>query len=59
MRGEEIRRIQHRLVELGFGPLDVDGVFGPDTDAAVRRFQAARGLDADGIVGPRTRGALG
>lgn len=59
MRGEEIRRIQRRLVELGFGPLDVDGIFGPDTDAAVRRFQAARGLDVDGIVGPRTRRALG
>lgn len=58
MQGEEIRRIQRRLVELGFGPLDLDGIFGPATDAAVRRFQAARGLDVDGIVGPRTREAL-
>jgi peptidoglycan hydrolase-like protein with peptidoglycan-binding domain len=59
MQGEDIRRIQRRLLRLGFGPLDVDGIFGPDTDAAVRRFQAARGLDVDGIVGPRTREALG
>lgn len=59
MQGEDIRRIQRRLVRLGFGPLDVDGIFGTDTDAAVRRFQAARGLDVDGIVGPRTREALG
>ncbi len=59
MRGEEVGWIQRRLVELGFGPLDVDGVFGPDTDAAVRRFQGARGLDVDGIVGPGTRAALG
>jgi murein L,D-transpeptidase YcbB/YkuD len=58
LRGEEVRWIQRRLLELGFGPLDVDGVFGPDTDDAVRRFQGARGLKVDGIVGPRTRRAL-
>ena len=59
MQGEGMRGIQRRLVQLGFGPLEVDGIFGPDTDAAVRRFQAARGLDVDGVVGPRTRDALG
>lgn len=59
MQGENIRHIQRRLVALGFGPLDVDGIFGPQTDAAVRRFQGARGLAVDGIVGPQTRAALG
>jgi hypothetical protein len=59
MRGKKIRRIQRRLVALGFGPLEADGVFGPKTDAAVRAFQQARRLAVDGIVGPKTLAALG
>jgi Putative peptidoglycan binding domain len=58
-RGSRIRRIQRRLNALGFGPLEVDAIFGAQTDAAVRRFQQARGLEVDGIVGPLTLAALG
>jgi hypothetical protein len=38
--------------------VEVDGEFGPDTDAAVRSFQASHGLEVDGEVGPETWGSL-
>jgi peptidoglycan hydrolase-like protein with peptidoglycan-binding domain len=39
------------------GP-QIDGIFGPVTDAAVRGFQDALGITVDGIVGPVTWRAL-
>jgi peptidoglycan LD-endopeptidase CwlK len=58
-KGEGVRMIQTRLVALNlFGEKDVDGFFGKKTQAAVKKFQAMKGLKADGIVGPLTRVAL-
>lgn len=39
--------------QIGAG-LDMDGIFGPKTDRAVRNYQRSKGLTVDGIVGPKT-----
>lgn len=59
-RGPAVEDVQKRLLMLGFdlGPTGVDGVFWGATLAAVRHFQAARGLAEDGVVGDETWSAL-
>jgi cell wall-associated NlpC family hydrolase len=39
--------------------IPADGIFGPQTHAAVLAFQRAHGLEVDGVIGPITQGALG
>ena len=58
-RGEEVRRIQQKLTNLGYFTSAIDGIYGTRTQSAVRKFQKDRGLDADGIAGPKTLAALG
>ena len=55
--GACVSKLQKLLNTFGAG-LAVDGDFGPGTAAAVRNFQASKGLTADGIVGPATKKAL-
>lgn len=52
--GEDVRRLQTTLRQLTYDPGELDGVYGPSTAAAVRRYQTDRGLFADGIVGNQT-----
>ena len=61
-RGEQVRLLQETLNELPAGAaldLKVDGVFGAETEKAVRQFQADHGLTVDGVVGKKTWKALG
>lgn len=53
-RGWDVVTLQRLLTRKGFSPGAADGVFGPMTKRAVRRFQRDRGLTVDGIVGPQT-----
>ena len=51
-------QVKELQTELGFSKTLVDGKFGANTDAAVRRFQLNHGLPVDGIVGEQTWYAL-
>jgi Putative peptidoglycan binding domain len=51
--GGGVRALQRRI------GVAADGVFGPGTEAALKRWQEAHGLVADGIAGPQTRAELG
>lgn len=59
LRGPDVLALQERMQELGLTYETPDGVFGPMTAEAVRRFQEMQGLQLDGVVGPETWVALG
>ncbi|MGH3911990.1 MAG: N-acetylmuramoyl-L-alanine amidase [Pseudonocardiaceae bacterium] len=58
MRGDDVITLQERLLELGYDAGRADGIFGPQTETALRRFQRDYGLLPDGIYGPATMRAL-
>jgi len=57
-KGPDVKRLQQRLLDSGFDPGTIDGIFGNGTQAAVMAFQRSENLLADGVVGARTRGML-
>lgn len=56
-KGDDVKLLQHRLNILG-SQLAEDGIWGVQTDSAVRGYQYRAGLTVDGIVGAKTRAAL-
>jgi len=56
-QGDTVKTLQSVLNNKGYS-LDVDGIFGPKTLAAVKDYQSKNSLDVDGIVGPLTWGSL-
>ena len=58
-RGTEVRAIQEKLQERGLYKGSIDGIYGSQTQAAVKQFQKQQGLTQDGIAGPATLKRLG
>jgi peptidoglycan hydrolase-like protein with peptidoglycan-binding domain len=55
---ESLDGVQKALKGLGLNPGAIDGKDGPNTQRAVREFQASQSIKIDGIVGPETRQSL-
>ena len=53
-RGEDVRKLQRRLTELGFEPGAADGIYGTATYLAVLLFQSRNGLEMNGAAGEKT-----
>ena len=58
MQGDDVEAVQRALISTG-ADITADGIFGPATERAVKRYQNAKGgLAVDGQVGPKTWEAL-
>lgn len=55
---DDLDGVQKALSKLGFDPGKIDGVDGPNTQKAVRSFQAHASIGIDGKIGKQTRKAL-
>ena len=58
-RGDEVTQIQTKLKRWGYYNGNIDGIYGSQTQEAVRYFQRKNGLTVDGIAGPATLKAMG
>ncbi len=57
-RGEEVRELQQALIDLGYLGGTADGIFGKNTENAVRKFQKKNKLTVDGLAGSVTRSLI-
>lgn len=58
MSGTDVMEIQAMLQKIGYYAGPIDGIFGPQMQQAVIRFQRNFGLTSDGVIGPNTYGAM-
>ena len=58
-RGDEVTQIQTKLKRWGYYNGSIDGIYGTQTQKAVRYFQSKNGLTVDGIAGKNTLAAMG
>jgi N-acetylmuramoyl-L-alanine amidase len=54
MRGDDVAALQSQLSEMGFNCGRVDGIFGIESESAVKEFQRSVGAKVDGRCGPAT-----
>ena len=61
MKGDDVEDCQKLLIEKKYNPGKVDGVFGRNTEIAVKNFQTDSNLNVSrlGVVGKKTATALG
>lgn len=58
-RGNDVKLLQTALKAAKFDPKGADGIFGADTEDAVRRFQSVHlPYEVDGVFGPKTKAKL-
>ncbi len=58
IHGDDVSSLQRKLTDLGFDSGRVDGIFGKNTESALKEFQKSTGLPNDGICGPEVFKAI-
>lgn len=54
----DVVQVQYLLDKDGYGPVAIDGHYGPLTEAAVKKYQGDHGIQPLGVVGPETWSSL-
>ena len=57
-QGDEVKKLQERLYQLGYYTGEIDGQYGQGTAQAVIAFQTQHGIAGDGLAGEETRNLL-
>ncbi len=58
-RGEKVIEVQRKLKQWDYYDGPIDGIYGTETQNAVKKFQRKNGLNPDGVVGTNTAEKMG